>query len=424
MEENESRTGKDLALDEKITNEIIEEINVALLNDKNSVILSDGRSFIKIGLMHDEGKNQKGDYKIQVGGKTIATVKNGKPIPSEAIRKALEQYQNRFEFDKYTTLGRIPTEQEKSNPKSIKLEQELNVAKKEGRDMPLRSGREVTTAGEDLSLLMHKMFGERAHEVTRVRDKKDSHQFKYIAKNTSGKYFEPAGSRRNEGTNSTQPCWILNKDGTLEKKPVDDMKVFGKYVLATDIAENPATDDTRTLVGQRTPRGEYVLIPALDYINADTSDNTKIKEGLSRGESVWDIEDVVLAAELGNTIRGTKLDGKLSVEEVEFIKKLKKEGLADERVRRIVNAVLIVGQLKDSDLDDISITAILNKTDTIAKQIEEMKKEGFTVAEIKEVMHEIHEGKTTFEDAKEDILDEKGDKEKVSGEIPEGPWDN
>ena len=124
MEENESRTGKDLALDEKITNEIIEEINVALLNDKNSVILSDGRSFIKIGLMHDEGKNQKGDYKIQVGGKTIATVKNGKPIPSEAIRKALEQYQNRFEFDKYTTLGRIPTEQEKSNPKSIKLEQE------------------------------------------------------------------------------------------------------------------------------------------------------------------------------------------------------------------------------------------------------------------------------------------------------------
>ena len=69
-------------------------------------------------------------------------------------RLVFQQYQNRFEFDKYTTLGRIPTEQEKSNPKSIKLEQELNVAKKEGRDMPLRSGREVTTAGEDLSLLM------------------------------------------------------------------------------------------------------------------------------------------------------------------------------------------------------------------------------------------------------------------------------
>ena len=374
MEENSSKGEKNLALDKKREKQIEEDINIAILNGKDHIAIEDGKSVINIEIK----ESSKGDnnYDIEFGERKIATVRKGEKVPSEKIRREIERYQNRFNFDKVNKeLNRQPTEKERSNPESLKIEAELKQAIKEGRAEKLRVGREITTAGEDLSLMLNRMFGERAHQAYRVRDKKDSHKFKYIGVGNDGNYFEPKGSRTNEGTNPKQKCWVQNTNGTFERKAVDDMKVFGKYVIATDISDNPATDDTKTLIGQRTPRGEYILMPALDYRIADTSKNSFIKDNLARGNSVWDIEDIALAAELGDTIRGTKKDGKLSAEEVEFIMKLKKEGVADEKVRRIVDALLIVGELKDQGLNDLSIKAILDTVDSTAKQIDELKKE-------------------------------------------------
>lgn len=424
MEENE----KNLAVDEKRIEDIIEEINIAILNDKDHIAIDDGRSVISINISRHLDKKDK--YDVEFGGKKIATVKKGEKIPSDSLKKEIQRYQSSFSFDKANNgLGRNTTEKERANPESLKLEAELKQAMKEGRVTKLRGGREITAAGEDISLMMKRMFGERAHEIYRVRDKSDSHKFKYIGKSNSGEYFEPKGSRANEGSNSRQKCWVQNSNGVFEKKTVDDMKVYGKYVMATDIADSVVTDNTRTLVGQRTPRGEYILMPALDHRIADTSSNGNVKDNLARGNSIWEIDDVILAAELGNTIRGTKKDGKLSADEVEFIRKLKKEGLADEKVKRIVNAVLIVGELKDQGLNDTSIKAILDTVDSTAKQIDELKKEDFSDKEIERVMKLVHEDKTDFKDAKREVSkDRKGEAKEESrqGKREEGgrgPWD-
>lgn len=423
MEENE----KNLAIDEKRIEEIIEEINVAILNDKNHIAIDDGKSVIDINMLRHPGK--KDEYDVEFGGKKIATVKKGEKVPSDSLKREIQRYQSSFNFNKANNeLERNTTEKERSNPESLKLEAELKLAIKEGRATKLREGREITAAGEDISLMMKRMFGERAHETYRVKDKNDSHKFKYIGKSNSGEYFEPKGSRANEGTNSRQMCWIQNKDGSFERKAVDDMKVFGKYVIATDIADNVMSDDTRTLIGQRTPRGEYILMPALDYRIGDTSSNSNVKDSLARGNSIWEIDDVILAAKLGDTIRGTKKDGKLSADEVEFIRKLKKEGLADERVEKVVNAVLIVGELKDQGLNDASIKAILDTVDSTAKQIDELKKEDFSDKEIRQVMKLVHEDNTNFKDAKRevsenregDIKETRQDKREEGGR---GPWD-
>lgn len=425
MEENGNKSEKDLAVDEKRAEEIIEEINVAILNDKDYIEIDDGKSIITINLLKDS--KGKDEHDIRFGGKKIATVKKGEKIPSDLLKKELAKYNEKFNFNRMNEkLGRTATEKEKSNPKSLELEAELQQAIKDGRAIKLRGGREITAAGEDISLIMKRMFGERSHDVYRVRDKNDPHKFKYIGKNNSGKYYEPRGSRASEGKNPSQMCWVQNNDGTFEKKAVDDMKVFGKYVIATDIADSVVSDNTRTLIGQRTPRGEYILMPALDNKIINASSDGNIKDNLTRGNSIWEIDEVILAAELGNTISGTKKDGKLTAEEVEFIRKLKKEGLADEKVKKIVNVVLIVGELKDQGLKDASIKAILDTVDSTAQQIDELKKEKFSDEEIKQVMKLVHKEEESFKDAKREVLKDRED-EKVQNKREEGgrgPWDD
>lgn len=420
MEEKDNKNEKDLAIEEKRIEDIVEKINIAMLNGKEEVVLEDGSSYVKINILES---TEKGTYDIEFGGKKIATVKKGEKVSSDKIKSEMLKYRKSFALnDIDSKIGRTTTAQEKSDSQSLKLEAALVKAKKEGRADKLRVGREITAAGEDLSLLMKRMFGRGAHEIYRVRDENDSHKFTYICKGNDGKYFEPKGSRSNEGTNARQMCWIQNTDGSFEKKTVDDMKVFGKYVIATDI--NTVTDSTRTLVGQRTPRGEYILMSALDHRIADTSSNANVKDNLARGNSIWEIEDVILAAELGRTIREIRQDGKLSADEVEIIKKLKKEGIADEKVRRIIMSMSADGELNDKGLNDASIKAILDTVESTAEQIEELKKEDFSDNEIKDVMELVHREKVDFEDAKEKISKERDEYEdqKVRGIRDEGPW--
>lgn len=421
MAEKEGKDGKDLALEEKHTKEIEETINTALLNNKERVILSDGTSFIPIRILDAKDDESK---KIEFGGKVIATVKKGEKVPADSLKKQIQRYQSRFNFNKLNKdLGRVPLEKERQNKESLKLEAELKRAIESGNATKLRTAREITD-GENLSLMFHRMFGERTHEIYRVRDSKDSHKFKYIGKNSEGKFIEPRGKRANEGDNPTQNCWVQNNDGTFEKKPVDDMKVFGRYALATDLPESTISEHTRTLVGVRTPKGEYIFMPALDNRIIDASQNKILRDNLTRGNSVWDIEDIVLAANLSKTIYGTKKDGKLSVEEVEFVRKLQKEGLKDEKVKKVVDLVLIVGELEDQDLKEISIKNLLNSLEKTKKMIETLKRENYTQNEIKEIISSVHKDDVSFEEAKSEVDKEKaGEGQKIRGERPEGPWD-
>lgn len=143
MEENSSKSEKNLALDKKRAEEIREEINIAILNGKETVVIGDGKSFININIKKSSKKQES--YDVRFGGKKIATVKKGEKIPSDKIIEAISRYQERFDFDKMNKeLGRTPTEAERAEQKSLELEKELNQAKKQGHAQKLRDGREMT----------------------------------------------------------------------------------------------------------------------------------------------------------------------------------------------------------------------------------------------------------------------------------------
>ena len=421
MAEKESREGKDLAVEEKNVKQVEEIINTAILNGKKEVDLGDGKSFIPVKILETEDKSKE----IQFGGKVIATVKKGEKVPTDTLKRQIQKYQSNFNFSKLNQeLGRVPLEKEEQNRSSIKLEAELKRAIKEGNAIKLRTGREITD-GENLSLMFHRMFGERTHEIYRVRDKKDPHKFKYIGKNSEGEFIEPSGKSTNEGTNPMQNCWVQNNDGTFERKPVDDMKVFGRYALATDLPESAVSEHTRTLVGVRSPSGEYVFMPALDNRIIDASQNSISRDNMTRANSILEIEDVILAANLANTIYGTKKDGKLTVEEVEFIRKLQKEGLKNNQVRKVADIVLVVGELENLDLNELSIKNLLNSLEETKEMIETLKREDYSKEEIKEIISSVHKEDLSFEQAKSEVDKEKADDgQKVRGEIPEGPWDH
>lgn len=397
-EENGSREGQDLAKDEKIAQYIVEEIERARFEGRENVVLLNGAAFIPIAIINDKA----GKKKIEFGGNVIAEVEKGQAVPTDTVVREMQKYKRCFDFEIATILDREPTAKEMSHERSLKLEAELKKAKEEGRAHALRMDREITD-GESGSLMFHRMFGERMHEVYRVKDPDDPHKYKYIGIDEKGEYSEPNGSTGNEGTNPTQLCWIQNEDGSFEKKTVDDIRLFGRYAIATDVPENAASEHTRTLVGTRTPSGEYIFMPMLDERIKDTLGNDTFKDNMTRANSILEQENVILAANLARTIIGTKLDGKLTVEEVEFIRKLQKEGLEDDQIRKVVDIVLIVGELDENGLKDLSITVLLNSLETVKEQLEQLKSQDYREKDIKEILGNVNKKKMSFEDAKKQV---------------------
>jgi len=427
MEENNSVSEKDLAKEKRIIAHILDQIDTSILNGKEEITLSSGSSFIPIKLLKD---NEVDGVSIEFGGTKIATIKKGEDTKkiNAALKREIKRYRDSFNFNRINglNLDRQPTAKEQTNMKSLKLEAELKTALSEGRATALRTGREITD-GESLGLMFERMFGVETHEVYRVKDKNNPHGFKYICKDISGEYVEPMGNSSREGKNPNQKCWVQDTNGKLERKTVDHMITFGRYALATDIQESAASEHTRTLIGVRCPGEGYIFMPALDNRIINTPQNGVIKENLTRANSILDIEDVVIAANLGNTIYGTKKDGKLTVEEIEFIKKLQSEGIQDEKIAKIIDMIVITSELKIQGLRDTHIKAILDSVETVAEQIEELREEDYKDEEIKEAMESVYYGERTFEEAKDSLEGSKEEREEedrfpVRGEIPEGPW--
>lgn len=167
--------------------------------------------------------------------------------------------------------------------------------------------------------------------------------------------------------------------------------------------------------------GEYIFMPVLDNRIKDGPQNNLMKQNFTRSQSVLQIEDIIMASNLASRIYGIKKDGKITAEEVEFVQKLKEEGLSDEKIRRIVDFIVIAAELKIQGLRDTHIKAILDSVETVAEQINELKNNKLSEQEIKSTMEKVWAGEMEFKDA---IKQKDDDMFPERGKIREGPWDH
>ena len=164
------------------------------------------------------------------------------------------------------------------------------------------------------------------------------------------------------------------ENGQFKKRTVSSLLLKGDYGIATAIPTSVASDNKTTYLVARTPKGKYIGIAAGEKqgVNRNTSSNRTQKDFMSRENSVYDLEDVIMAAELGEKIYGLNKDGKLTTEEVELVRRLKEErGMTDTEVVNTINAV---GLLRKMGYDTSEIRRMMENANDAPKNKEETKK--------------------------------------------------
>ena len=359
MEENESKQEMDYAQDLKIQAKIEEAIELAILQNKETISLDDGKSIIVLRVVM--GK-ERDSYDVFLGNKNLVTVKrdsNGK-ISYQGYKLDLNKLQNKHNADqirivetakqreqmklkKQVSKGSEVPKTKQSEALKIEMEQKI----KSGKAVQMDSDREVSTT-ENMRMFVQRAFRVSAQEIYRVQGN-DSHSFKYVAKtsNPDKPYEEIDLSHHREGTNSMQKIWIM-EDGKLKEKTVDSMLLKGNYAIATDVADNTLTGHTRTYLAARTPNGKYIAIAAgqKQGVHRNTSGNSIQKDFMSRENTVYDLEDVVESAVLAEKIYGFNKDGKLTAKEIEIVRRFKfDKNMDDKEVVNIINAISLLREM-------------------------------------------------------------------------------
>ena len=248
-----------------------------------------------------------------------------------------------------------------------------------GNAVEMEIDREISTS-ENMRMFVKRAWGVSADKIYRVRGK-DPHSFKYVAKTYDSKkpYKQLNLSHHYEGRNSNQKIWLMD-NGVLKQKAVDSLLMKGNYGIATDIPESAMSDNTRTYLAIRTPSGEYIAIAAgqKSGVNRNTTGNMIEKDYMSRENSVYDLENIILSAKLAEQIYGFNKDGKLTVNEVEFVRRLKIDKNMDDK--EIIDTVDTIIALKEMGYERNEIKRILsaqkkNEIEKLAKEIDKKSKD-------------------------------------------------
>lgn len=362
MEENESLQGKELDKDLSFQAKIEEAIQTAILQDKETISLEDGRTVINLSVIKE--KEDSNIYNIRLGNQHLVTAtktKNG--IKFANYKMSLSKLQERFNKDRLRIIMqgkqrenlRIQKEVEDGTPfheitrdtqgQQKALQMEIDQKLKTGRATRMDIDREVSTT-ENMRMFVSRAWGIDAQEIYRVQGESPS-DFKYVAKtsNSSEPYKVIDVSHRREGTNSRQQVYLMN-NGKLEKKTVESVLIKGEYAILTD--RNFGNDNTRTYLASITPSGEYIAIAAgqKQGVNRNTSGNDIQKDFMSRANSVYELEDIVDAALLAEQIYGITKDGKLTTKEVEMVRRLKiEENMEDKEIKNVVDSIMLLKKM-------------------------------------------------------------------------------
>lgn len=362
MEENESLQGKELDKDLSFQAKIEEAIQTAILQDKETISLEDGRTVINLSVIKE--KEDSDIYSIRLGNQHLMTAtrtKNG--IKFGNYKMDLNKLLQRFNKDKLRIIMqdkqrenlRIQKEVEDGTPiheitKSTQGQQkalqiEIQQKLKTGRATRMDIDREFSTT-ENMRMFVDRAWGIHAQEIYRIQGESPS-DFKYVAKtsNPNEPYKVIDVSHRREGTNSRQQVYVMH-NGKLERKQVESVLIKGEYAIITD--RNFGNDNTRTYLASITPSGEYIAIAAgqKQGVNRNTSGNEIQKDIMSRANSVYEIEDVVEAALLAEQIYGITKDGKLTTKEVEMVRRLKiEENMEDKDIKNVVDSIILLRKI-------------------------------------------------------------------------------
>lgn len=369
MEENESKQGQDYAQDLKIQSKIEEAIELAILQDKETISLDDGQSIIVLKVVM--GK-ERDSYDVFLGNRNLVTAKrdsDGK-ISYQGYKIDLNKLQNRFNAEQIRIIEtgkqreqrelKEKVEEGKKVPKAkqseaLKFEMEQKI--KTGEAVQLDSDREISST-ENMRMFVKRAWRISSEEIYRVKGN-DAHSFKYVAKtgNSEKPYQEIDLSHHREGTNSMQKIWIM-EDGKLKEKTVDSMLLKGNYAIATDIADNTLTGHTRTYLAARTPNGKYIAIATGQKkgVHRNTSSDSIQKDFMSRENSVYDLNDIIESALLAEKIYGFNKDGKLTAKEIEIVRRFKfDKNMDDKEVINIINAISLLREMgyEHNEIKDI-----------------------------------------------------------------------
>ena len=259
----------------------------------------------------------------------------------------------------------------------IALQKEIEIGLKNGNVTEMEINREISES-ENMHMFVKRAWGVDAKNIYRVRGK-GTHDFKYVAKTSSGKYQEIDLSTKSEGKNSRQKIWIM-ENGDLKEKEVDSLLLKGRYGIATDIPENVASQNIRSYLVTRAPSGRYIAIAASQRsgVNRNTSQDRIQKYNLARGRSVYELEDIMDSAKIAEQIYAFNKDGKLTTREVEMVKRFKIDKNMDNK--EIFDAVTLVVELKDMGYESEQIKRILSARDKqeigkLAREVDEHYKE-------------------------------------------------
>jgi hypothetical protein len=453
---------KTAPLDELVSEEVVQAIRNAistvmenedpkeLMNDDDIVVLSDGKSHIMISI----AKNDEGQLFVRIGGIEAEAIPINEGDDIESIIAAkLREYESIFAFDAATVLegkekveflekkrelgflerkedvlqmGEEELEQENESNEERKtaqagendpLEEKYEWAKKHGT--PLRMGREVTSS-ENTHMFFKDMLGINTHEIYRVKGE-GTHEFSYIGKDSTGKIIETEGNETRMGTNPTREVTVKKSDGTVEKRTMSNIKIFGgRYVLISNVAEGAMTGRETTYIGQLTPDGSIVVVEALDSRNNRASGESTVKEGVARNKSVYEVQEIAESARLAKKIREMTQDDRITQEEVELVRSLKKETTKECDVIHFLDFIY---DLRKEGIKDKDIERLLNQSEKMVHAVVEIVKDGQCNSEqVAMILDKVERQNMPIEQAVKLVRDGVEEKEEPEEEQEKTPW--
>ena len=257
------------------------------------------------------------------------------------------------------------------------LQKEVEKGLKNGNVTEMEADREISES-ENMRMFIKRAWRIDANKIYRVKGK-DPHDFKFVVKTNSKKYQQIDLSTSREGRNTSQSIWLM-EDGKLKEKKVDSLLLRGRYGIATDIPESVTSQNTRSYLVTREPGGRYIAIAASQKrgVQRNTTNDSLQKSYGARARSVYELGDIIDAAEIAEQIYAFNKDGKLTTREAEMVKEFKIDKNMDDK--EIFDAVTLVVELKDMGYECNEMKRILSARDKdeilkLAKEVDEHYKE-------------------------------------------------
>lgn len=374
MAENDTLEGKSIEL-HMFEQKVLEAIEIAKKQKQNTGVIENGQIPFEIRIEKTDKK-----IKIYAFGEEILSLEEGDKFiyNIEGLKNINEKLEEDSEFD-YRQFGLPDIEylkelekqdnakeeeqiDEKDLSENLEEKEEDLAEEKKPKEKEQKKGnqqkintrnwqemdldREFSNS-DTLRVWIKDVLGVAPDKV--YRKQTGPHEFEYIAE-TNGEYKPLELSTDHEGKNTMQQVYIVKEDGTLELDEVDSLLLTkdGEYGIATKVPDGIATDVTKSFEVKRTKDGKYVATQLIEKTGPYRDANQAGKEIADRDRSIYDIEEDLDEVENAENSDMEIAEDGVTVEEIDIIQELKKEGYKDKEIDNIIKRM----QENDMSLED------------------------------------------------------------------------